>query len=756
MAPRFSGSLVPASLLALCAVAIPLLFAGCSADADRADSLRALARWEDRRAADPDSLDALMYGPDAHLRRAAMRAAGLIGRSEALPGLLDGLEDRSDAVREAAATALGRLGDPAAVPSLIDAMAEGHAGVRLAVLESLARLPHDGQALIEPALHESEREAAAAWNALRDRADDIDPQLLGATIRSGLVRADTEVIWRVLRCAERSADSTLAADIAPFAKHRNVQVRVHACRALGRLGGATALRTILEFGEDRALQRRPARIRDRIAAAGALGRLAGPAFAAAPDDAGPGSIAGRCGSLLAALSHDPDTGVSRTALRAIAAAVGDLPAVPESARRESLLPVWRIQLLRAVRDLLPARMDPAAGGGEPGPRSDIPPAHVRAEAAAALCALRGSGACHDAAWPVLSADRSLPVRAALWRGLGAHCLSPRQLVARIGTLHPGTPPEVHAAALTGIAAALRRFRSSDLPPAEIVRARNAAERALVTASANTDFTVVANAAGLLGEIRGTASLIALCRAWEEACGPGAVDVHIAVLESLKTFFSPPQGQTVPQIGPDLQRRIVACLESGFDSPRLRLRLAARRTALDGNLLPDRLVPSEASLRATLPAHVRSPEQPPLALPFDAPRLRCETRRGTLVIALDGRAAPNAAATVLALAEDGYYDEGVFHRVVPDFVVQGGDPRGDGWGGPGFTIRSEWSRIPYERGAVGIAHSGKDTGGSQFFITLSPQPHLNGRYTVIGKVVSGMDVADAVQPGDTFRMVPESE
>jgi peptidylprolyl isomerase len=81
------------------------------------------------------------------------------------------------------------------------------------------------------------------------------------------------------------------------------------------------------------------------------------------------------------------------------------------------------------------------------------------------------------------------------------------------------------------------------------------------------------------------------------------------------------------------------------------------------------------------------------------------------------------------------------------VVQGGDPRGDGWGGPGFAIRSEFSLRSYETGTVGIASAGKDTEGSQFFITHSPQPHLDGRYTIIGKVVAGMDVVGRLQVDD---------
>ena len=107
---------------------------------------------------------------------------------------------------------------------------------------------------------------------------------------------------------------------------------------------------------------------------------------------------------------------------------------------------------------------------------------------------------------------------------------------------------------------------------------------------------------------------------------------------------------------------------------------------------------------------------------------------------------------MELARRGFYDGVPFHRVIPGFVAQGGDPRGDGSGGPGYTLRCEIGQRPYGRGAVGMAHSGKDTGGSQFFITLSPQPHLDGGYTAFGWVAEGMDVADQLRPGDVIERV----
>ena len=127
--------------------------------------------------------------------------------------------------------------------------------------------------------------------------------------------------------------------------------------------------------------------------------------------------------------------------------------------------------------------------------------------------------------------------------------------------------------------------------------------------------------------------------------------------------------------------------------------------------------------------------------------RLRTTQGDILLRLDHRVAPLAAANFAALARRGYFDGLAFHRVVPGFVAQGGDPRGDGEGGPGYTIPCEASGTRYLRGAVGMALAGKDTGGSQFFLTLSPQPHLEGRYTVFAQVTRGLEVADALLEGD---------
>jgi len=130
----------------------------------------------------------------------------------------------------------------------------------------------------------------------------------------------------------------------------------------------------------------------------------------------------------------------------------------------------------------------------------------------------------------------------------------------------------------------------------------------------------------------------------------------------------------------------------------------------------------------------------------------DTDRGTIQIELAVLDAPLTVDNFVALARRGFFNGLTFHRVVPDFVVQGGDPRGDGEGGPGYTMRNEISEQPYLRGTVGIALDWADTGGSQFFITHSPQPHLDAKYTVFGRVIAGIDVVDKIQQGDVIRRV----
>jgi len=131
-----------------------------------------------------------------------------------------------------------------------------------------------------------------------------------------------------------------------------------------------------------------------------------------------------------------------------------------------------------------------------------------------------------------------------------------------------------------------------------------------------------------------------------------------------------------------------------------------------------------------------------------------TPRGTIEIELYADAAPQTVNNFVFLAREGFYDGVSFHRVIADFMIQGGDPTGSGMGGPGYRFADEFTGNPHthERGSLSMANAGPGTNGSQFFICHGPQPHLNGRHTVFGKVTSGLDVVDAIRQGDTMDSV----
>lgn len=136
----------------------------------------------------------------------------------------------------------------------------------------------------------------------------------------------------------------------------------------------------------------------------------------------------------------------------------------------------------------------------------------------------------------------------------------------------------------------------------------------------------------------------------------------------------------------------------------------------------------------------------------------ETEKGNIVLELFEKNAPKTVANFENLIKQGFYDGLTFHRVIPNFVIQGGCPKGDGTGGPGYTIKCETKGNPrkHGKGALSMAHAGKDTGGSQFFITHSPQPHLDGVHTVFGQVIEGMDVVNKIKPKDVMKKVTISE
>lgn len=137
-----------------------------------------------------------------------------------------------------------------------------------------------------------------------------------------------------------------------------------------------------------------------------------------------------------------------------------------------------------------------------------------------------------------------------------------------------------------------------------------------------------------------------------------------------------------------------------------------------------------------------------------PRVSMKTSKGEMVIELFQDAAPNTVKNFLDLTNKGYYNGLTFHRVIPNFMIQGGCPRGDGTGGPGYKINCEINPNKHQRGSLSMAHAGPNTGGSQFFICHSPQGHLDGVHTVFGKVIENVDVVDKVQKGDRIEEVKQ--
>ncbi|MEJ2637698.1 MAG: peptidylprolyl isomerase [Calditrichia bacterium] len=132
----------------------------------------------------------------------------------------------------------------------------------------------------------------------------------------------------------------------------------------------------------------------------------------------------------------------------------------------------------------------------------------------------------------------------------------------------------------------------------------------------------------------------------------------------------------------------------------------------------------------------------------------ETDKGKIELELYPEYAPKTVNNFVFLAREGFYDGVTFHRVISNFMIQGGDPTGTGRGGPGYRFADEFENNPlkHEKGVISMANAGPNTNGSQFFITHSPQPHLNGKHTVFGKVIKGQDVVDAIAQGDRMQKV----
>ncbi|HZI65334.1 MAG TPA: HEAT repeat domain-containing protein [Thermoanaerobaculia bacterium] len=274
-----------------------------------------------------------------------------------------------------------------------------------------------------------------------------------------------------------------------------------------------------------------------------------------------------------------------------------------------------------------------------------------------------------------------------------------------------------------------------LGTAEAVQAsRPLVERAL----ADSDSGVKAAAIEALTRSANPAILPLLSDAVAKAASAAEPDVPIAVIGAAEKFRSDPAAR--------------ALVETLYRHPSPLVSRLARRSLVQ-NFRGD---PAAFPLREYKPSRA-APDYLSLLAEAAKPLVATvETARGSFQIRLAGRAAPLTVTNFAALARRGYFDGAAFHRVVPNFVIQDGDPTGTGNGGPGYEIRDELNPIEYAEGTVGMALSGPDTGGSQWFATHAPQPHLDGIYTVFGQVVAGQEVVERIEQGDRITRVVVAE
>ena len=426
------------------------------------------------------------------------------------------------------------------------------------------------------------------------------------------------------------------------------------------------------------------------------------------------------------------------------AAAGSLRQIVEQRRGD---PAVVIQAIRAVGALGDAAAAPVltriVADGEAGQT-------LRVEAMAALGTVARADSV-DLMLDLLS-DRSPAIRGAAMGALAR--LDGDTFVATLSGLDPDrdwTVRTSQAAALAllpggqGVARLTMMLGDRDqrvIPAvlAGLVTAKAAGvDRILLDRLKDDDFVIRAAAANGLAAMKLPAAVPALIEAYRATNGDSTYVARAAMLVALNQIDPP---AAVPLLQEALTDRDWA----------VRVRAG---TLLSGQGAPAAAV--EAAIRPAPPGRrMEESERQALIAPSFSPHAYIETDRGTIEIELAILDAPLTVANFMALARKDFFNGIAVHRVVPDFVVQDGDPRGDGEGGPGYTIRDEINQRPYLRGAVGMALDWEDTGGSQFFITHSPQPHLDGRYTVFGHVVDGMAVVDQIQPWDIVRRVRISD
>jgi HEAT repeat protein/cyclophilin family peptidyl-prolyl cis-trans isomerase len=612
--------------------------------------------------------------------------------------------DPDPAIRRRAALAIGRVGMPEGVPVLASALSDPEDDVRASAAFALGLLG-------------DKRGIAPLQAALRDES----PLVRGRAAEGlGLIGDGSAA------AAVAEASAGCRAELAPIEPDDESPLQspaVEACRlalyALVRLRSYEALARVALDDQGQPVSR-------WWPVAYALQRIG---------DA-------RSTPALLTLATGPGTYSVAFALRGLAAAkdARALPPALAAAKRADADVRLRVAAVRALADVggaeaVPVLLSLAGDAGTP--------PNLALEAVTALGALRDRRAFSPLLnlltdpWPAmrsaalaataridaegfvlmlssLERDRDWSVRASLATILGT---LPAE-TARPAILELVADPDVrvHGSAIE----ALARVGAPDLG------------KRLFEALEAPDVHLRATAARLMGEQKIEGGAARLAAAYSRAETDPSYVARAAVIDALVKY------------GADAARETVTRALADRDWP-VRLRAA--------ELLRDLGQPAAAPDR---PAPIRQPadvfESDRMLHPKFSPQAYLETRHGTIQVDLNVVDAPFTTWSFIELARAGFFTGVRVHRLVPNFVIQAGDPRGDGEGGPGYTIRDELSPLPFLRGTVGLALAGRDTGGSQFFITVSPQPHLDARYTVFGRVVNGFDILDKVSQWDVIERV----
>jgi cyclophilin family peptidyl-prolyl cis-trans isomerase/HEAT repeat protein len=684
------------------------------------DVMLRIVRAEDERRWDND-LGILLFDKEARVRERAALAAGRIGDERAVASLVSLLQtDREASVRAMAAFALGETeaATGAAALSEVAQKANETSDVRARAVEALgkvvAALPKTeeansrnlGEVILKTLDAELKRSPKPSREvillgltaALRARPANAGP-VVAHFLSSGDARVRADAANTMARLRSKDASEQLRALLA---NETDAVVRANAARALGAAEDAASLDLLA------ALVGNDTDERVRVSAIRALGSL---------KDARAAAMLLQRGSDLMPAYQSAKTNGSvhprvMNEMLEIATSLGRVLANTNDERGVA----W----LRSLRE-----MEPSAPEIETAFARLAPFTYLRETPFNKLADERiRAGLMKD--WRRVSAlSQGLSEIAGITAATAGSGIVGLQADAQITLRSWLDDPNLPAMAAPDVLTALAAFKPIDL--GQVLRKQMSAK----------DVVVRATAAGQLGDLApDEANARALAEALPAASHDELNDAALAILDALGKQRTPAANEAIKSAlnSTDhiIRRRAVALLKAngaGDFSDRI-ANVASRNTATD---------------------YARA-----LARVGRSVRASVNTDKGAFIIELLPEEAPLNVDNFVRLAQSGYFNNITFHRVVPNFVVQGGDPRGDGNGGPGYQIRCEINEVSYDRGAVGMALSGKDTGGSQWFITHSPQPHLDGGYTVFGRVVAGMDVVDRIARGDVIRSINVTE